>query len=140
MDYKWPDLKLKISCSSWTYIRSIANDLWENLWCWWYLTWLKRTEIENLKLENAIEKDEISEEKILSLDKFLDFPKIFLDEEILERMNFWQRISVENEEIFNDKKNISFSKEIFFSIYDKKENFIWVWKTFDWILKKEIFI
>jgi hypothetical protein len=39
-----------------------------------------------LKLEDAIEKDEISEEKIIPLDKILDFEKLFLDDKILERM------------------------------------------------------
>jgi len=151
LDYKWPYLKLKITCSSWTYIRSIANDLWENLWCGWYLTWLKRTEIEDLKLEDAIEKDEISEEKILPLDKFLDFEKLFLDEKILERMSFWQKISVEklkleknflelNKKFLDNKKNLSEEKEKNFMIYDENKKFFWVGKIFWWILKKEIFI
>ena len=71
LKYNWPDLKLKIKCSSWTYIRSIAHDLWEKLWCWWYLNWLIRTEIENFTLKDAIEKDEISLEKIIPIDDFL---------------------------------------------------------------------
>ena len=150
--YKWPNLKLKIKCSSGTYIRSIANDLWESLWCWWYLTALKRTEIEDFKLENAIEKDEISEEKIIPLENFLDFEKIFLDEKILERMNFWQKISVEKlflDENFLEKnkkifwwweKNFPSNEEKFFRIFNFNGKFFGVWKIFWGILKKEVFI
>jgi len=158
LDFQYPKLSLKITCWSWTYIRSIANDLWENLWCWWYLTWLKRTAIEDLKLEDAIEKDEISEEKIIPLDKILDFEKLFLDDKILERMWFWQKISIEklkleknflenNKNFLDNEKNFSLDKEKFFRIYNEsfEENrdergFIWIWVLFDGVLKSKVFI
>lgn len=54
LNYSFPYLELKISCSSGTYIRSLANDIGEKLNCGGYIEELKRTRIGNFSLENAV--------------------------------------------------------------------------------------
>ena len=53
LDYAWPDLKFRVTCSSGTYIRSLAHDLGEKLGCGAYLTQLRRTRIGEYKIEDA---------------------------------------------------------------------------------------
>ena len=62
LDYSWPLLKLKVGCSSGTYIRTLANDLGQELGCGAYLTTLVRTKIGFFTLNKAKElNDFISE-------------------------------------------------------------------------------
>lgn len=66
LDYNWPDLKFRVTCSSGTYIRSLAHDLGEKLGCGAYLTELRRTRIGEYKVEDA-KKLEVSENPPTSL-------------------------------------------------------------------------
>jgi len=87
LDYVYPKIKLKAKVSAWTYIRSIANDLWELLWTWWYVSFLRRTKIWNLDISQARNISNIKE-----LDLYDLFPKeriISLDEYILSKINNW---------------------------------------------------
>ncbi len=59
LEYEWPNLKIKIHCSSGTYIRSLAHDIGEKLDCGAYLEELKRTRIGKYKLEDAVDLDKI---------------------------------------------------------------------------------
>jgi tRNA pseudouridine55 synthase len=54
LDYNWPMLKIEVTCSSGTYIRSLANDIGEKLGCGGYLNDLKRTKINEFKVEQAL--------------------------------------------------------------------------------------
>jgi tRNA pseudouridine55 synthase len=54
LDYNWPTLKIEVTCSSGTYIRSLANDIGEKLGCGGYLNDLKRTKINEFKVEQAL--------------------------------------------------------------------------------------
>ena len=66
-DYENQILRLNISCSKGTYIRTIVNDLGEMLGCGAVMFELTRTEAASMKLENALDlketlqKDEIIE-------------------------------------------------------------------------------
>jgi len=60
LKYSWPKLKLKIKCSSGTYIRSLADDIGTKLGCGAYLTNLKRTEIGKLKLKKATSLEKLT--------------------------------------------------------------------------------
>lgn len=61
--YVWPLLKIKIKCSSGTYIRSLAYDIGIKLGCGGYLNELERTAIGDFKISDALDikkfKDEI---------------------------------------------------------------------------------
>jgi len=52
-------VKIKVKCSSGTYIRSLAHDIGKELGCGAYLNELERTAIGNYKIEDAIEIEEL---------------------------------------------------------------------------------
>lgn len=58
--YEWPELKFLVSCSSGTYIRTLAYDIGEKLKCGAYLTGLRRTRIGQFELEKAKTLEELS--------------------------------------------------------------------------------
>ncbi|MBU2566413.1 tRNA pseudouridine(55) synthase TruB [Patescibacteria group bacterium] len=51
--YEYPILKFYVTCSSGTYIRSLANDIGDQLGCGAYLTDLRRTRIGEFTIEQA---------------------------------------------------------------------------------------
>lgn len=52
LEYNFPRLRLKLDVSSWTYIRTISNFIWEKMWMWWTLIFLQRTTINNISIFN----------------------------------------------------------------------------------------
>lgn len=50
LDYKFPELRLRLDVGSWTYIRSIWHWLWEQFWLWWILTMLRRIRVGEYEL------------------------------------------------------------------------------------------
>lgn len=90
ISYSYPDLFLKATVSAGTYIRSIAVDLWEIIWTWWYIKTLRRTSIWHLWLDKAISIDDL--EKWVSLnDKDLFPNNLFIElwDEDLKAINNW---------------------------------------------------
>jgi len=63
LSYDKPFLEFKVTCSSGTYIRSLANDLGEKLGCGAYLVELRRIEIGDFSVNEA-EKIDIQPRKI----------------------------------------------------------------------------
>lgn len=61
LNYSFPYLEIKVSCSSGTYIRSLANDIGEKLKCGGYVEELRRTKIENFFVKNAIPPKKINQ-------------------------------------------------------------------------------
>ncbi len=60
LDYKWPNLEIKVKCSKGTYIRSLAHDLGCKLKTGAYLQELKRTKIGDYDLDSAHRLEEVS--------------------------------------------------------------------------------
>lgn len=60
--YKWPNLKIRINCSSGTYIRSLAYDIGRKLNCGAYLNELCRITIGNFKVEDSIDLKKLTQE------------------------------------------------------------------------------
>lgn len=87
--FDYPSLIIRAKVSVWTYIRSIAYDLWKILWTWWYVKTLKRTKVGNFGIEICQNLDTFDSDK--KLDENLVFPWciISLDEIILEKINNW---------------------------------------------------
>lgn len=98
ISFNYPELHLKAKVSAGTYIRSIAKDLWEILWTWGYITFLRRTQIWNLSLEFAQTLDDFYKEKSLK-DEVL-FPK-----ERFIKLSEWELIDINNWKII--KNNFS---------------------------------
>ncbi|MDD4995028.1 MAG: tRNA pseudouridine(55) synthase TruB [Patescibacteria group bacterium] len=60
--YAWPALAFSVSCSSGTYIRSLAHDLGTALGTGAYLTALRRTEIGRIPVLRAVNLEKINRE------------------------------------------------------------------------------
>jgi tRNA pseudouridine55 synthase len=58
LDYKLPVLKIRITCSKGTYIRSLANDIGLSLNSGAYLASLRRTKIGDFSVEDAMKIEE----------------------------------------------------------------------------------
>lgn len=54
LSYAYPNLRLRIACSSGTYIRSLAHDLGDVLRCGAYLSNLRRTSVGEWSVESAV--------------------------------------------------------------------------------------
>lgn len=59
IDYEWPNLNIKIDCSTGTYIRTLARDIGEALGTGAYCDQLRRTKIGDYSVENAIFPNDI---------------------------------------------------------------------------------
>jgi tRNA pseudouridine55 synthase len=94
VDWKSPDLTLDISCSSGTYIRSIANDLGQALGVGGHIVGLVRTATGPFTLDDAHELDSLQNLRPLSFlqlmrptdDALLEWPEIKLDAEGANRI------------------------------------------------------
>ncbi|MFA6993926.1 MAG: tRNA pseudouridine(55) synthase TruB [Patescibacteria group bacterium] len=60
LDYSYPILKLRVACTSGTYIRSLAHDLGQKLGCGAYLEKLERTKVGGFSLVNAVRPSELT--------------------------------------------------------------------------------
>ncbi|MEO5927643.1 MAG: tRNA pseudouridine(55) synthase TruB [Patescibacteria group bacterium] len=58
--YEWPELDFRVSSSSGTYIRSLADDIGEKLGCGAYLTALRRTRIGTADIKDAKTLEELA--------------------------------------------------------------------------------
>ena len=96
LDFSYPKLKLEAEVSAWTYIRSIAMDLWNIIWTWWYISFLRRTKIWQLDLKNAQKIDSFDKNKYLNIEELFDKKRfIKLDNDILQKINNWLKIKQE---------------------------------------------
>lgn len=118
ISYNYPNLELRMQVSAWTYIRSIAYDLWQLLWTWWYISKLKRTKIWTLDLSLWQDLEDFDEKNILDIKKiFKEENFITLEDNILEKLNNWLKI----------QKKLDFE--------EKKDLFVYNWKQITNIIK-----
>jgi len=106
VDFNYPSLSLRAEVSAWTYIRSIASDLWSILWTGWYITKLRRTKIGDLAIDLWNKIDDLENIKALKVeDLFKNKKFIQLEEDILVKINNWLKIKgkfdfIKNEDLF----------------------------------------
>ncbi len=65
-------LKYTVSCSKGTYVRSLCEDIAEKLGTYGTMTALRRTVTGEFEIKDSISIEEISEEKIISMEKLFD--------------------------------------------------------------------
>ena len=70
LDYNYPFLKLSVTCSKGTYIRSLGNDLGLKLGCGAYLTELRRIRSGNFQIEQSLSLSDIENNPEL-IEKYL---------------------------------------------------------------------
>jgi len=61
LDYSYPELKIQVSCSKGTYIRSIASEIGEKLRCFAHLIALQRIRSGNFHLKDCIDAKSLTE-------------------------------------------------------------------------------
>jgi tRNA pseudouridine55 synthase len=92
-DFNYPSLSLKAEVTAWTYIRSIAADLWEILWTGWYITKLRRTKIGNLDISLWQLLDDVDWSTSLDIrELFKNKEFIKLDDDVLVKINHWLKV------------------------------------------------
>ena len=112
LDYKYPEISLKAEVSAWTYIRSIAQDLWEILWTGWYITKLRRIKVGDLDISLSQSLEDFKQDNVLGIKElFKNKNFIKLEKEILNKIDNWMRVKWDfnfpvNQDLFvynNDK-------------------------------------
>lgn len=77
LEFNYPQVTIRAKVAAGTYIRSIAFDLWEIIGSGWYVSFLRRTKIDELKVEDAQNLDKFDE------TKYFDDKKLFWDEKFI---------------------------------------------------------
>ncbi len=96
LSYKYPNAKLRIACSTGTYIRSIAHDLGQMIRSGGYLTGLRRTKVGPWSLKDAKEKDTVAWGHVIPLKELLaEFPRHDLSDEEWKNIQHGKSIEVE---------------------------------------------
>lgn len=60
LDHSKSEIEIRVKCSKGTYVRALARDIGKKLGCGAHLTFLKRTQIGDYKLEDAISPSELN--------------------------------------------------------------------------------
>lgn len=130
LDYNYPKLKLKAEVSAWTYIRSIAADLWELIWTGWYISFLRRTKIWKLDISLSQKLEDFDKNRYLDIeDLFSNKEFITLEDSILKKIDNWLKITW--------KFDFDINKELFIINNNQVTNIV----IYDWeqlIPKKKI--
>ncbi len=97
LSWQDPYLQLEMTCSSGTYVRSLAHDLGQVLGCGGHITALKRTAIGDYSLSQATPLDHLHQEtwtnNLLPADSAVQhLPRMTLSEEESARMKVGQRL------------------------------------------------
>lgn len=66
--YKYPYLEFDITCSSGTYIRSLAHDIGAGLGTGAYLTELKRTRVGNFIIRDSMKLNDVTDKDLIPLE------------------------------------------------------------------------
>ena len=99
ISYGYPNAKLRITCSSGTYIRSVAHDLGQLLRCGAYLENLRRTSVGSWKLDDAHKLEDVAWGQVIPLKEIMTvFPRIDLDQKQFEDIGHGKVIDIQIEE------------------------------------------
>ncbi len=89
LDYRYPELRMRVACSAGTYIRSLANDLGEVLRCGAYLSGLRRTKVGEWHVADAKPTTAANWADVLPLkDVLVSLPKTDITPEQYQELRF----------------------------------------------------
>lgn len=122
LSYFYPCAKFRAKVSAWTYIRTIAYDLWNFFGTWAYVTELRRTKVWNLDLGSSQTLENFDKDKFFDL-KLLFKNKNFieLDLEVLNELNLWKKVEI--------KKDYKIGEEMFVFDWKNVTNIV----VYDWV-------
>lgn len=116
VSYAWPFLRLKIHCSSGTYIRSLAHDLGKILGCGGYIEELRRIVISSWKVQDALS---FSSLQIENIHKSLKYPHLFFADWPQIQLNDQEYIHLANGGYIENKLFFPVSQKHSFRVHDK---------------------
>jgi len=121
LEWAPPEAVLDVYCSSGTYVRSLANDLGDDLGTGAYLIGLRRTKSGRFTLRDAVPLRQLQDAflagewaqyLIPAAEALADWPGIELDEEMVEKVRHGHRIPAgDNVEELIDPANHPFAEE-----------------------------
>ena len=105
LDYQSPFLRLHVSCSKGTYIRTLGEDIGRALGCGAHLSELRRIAVANLQVSEAITYAALNEDAENNRQQHLkpvdalitNCPKIILNEQLATRFMHGQRLALGKE-------------------------------------------
>lgn len=88
LSYEAPDARVRVTCSSGTYVRSLCHDVGQALGCGAALASLRRLAVGRHRIEDALPLDSFTspdsvEARLLSMGDALDLPAAVLDDEAI---------------------------------------------------------
>lgn len=104
LSYTYPTAKLRAKVSAWTYVRTIAYDLWTFFGTWAYVTELRRIKVWSLDLSFSQTLENFDKNNFLDL-KILFKNKNFieLDSDILNELDLWKKVKIERDYKIGDE-------------------------------------
>ena len=120
---------IKAEVTKGCYIRSLINDIGEELGTHAIMTSLTRTKQGNIPIEEAVslEDFENGELKLLSIEEVLDIPKIQVNDSLAFKIK--NGVKIKNDWDIKDKVLFK-NKNHLLGIYEVEENHLRVWKNF----------
>lgn len=81
LNYEAPDARVRVRCTSGTYVRSLCHDVGQDLGCGGALATLRRTMVGKFSVEDAAPMDSFTgeaaiQERLISMDTALDLPEV----------------------------------------------------------------
>ena len=120
LQYKEDKLKLKIKCSKGTYVRTLAEDIGAQLNVGAYLAGLRRTNIGNFSIENALDIEKVEKTKEEDRVKFLLLPEALLGKYEKIILSFHEENAIKDGKIIEQKTKIPG----LYRLYGVNNNFI----------------
>jgi len=122
-------VKFEVICSKGTYIRTLCNDIGDELGCGAHLLNLVRKKVGNFSIEDSLNLEELKKEKslgkryLISMDSALDeLDKIIVKSEATKTVLNGGIIS--SEQIIEIPNGLKIRKNNFFKIFDLEGNFL----------------
>ena len=124
-----PIVKFEVICSKGTYIRTLCNDIGNELGCGAHLSNLVRKKVGNFSIEDSLNLEELKKEKVLgkryliSIDSALEeFNKITVKSEAIKTVLNGGVIS--SEQIVEIPEGLKTRKNKFVKVFDEKGNLL----------------
>lgn len=126
-------IEFRVACSKGTYIRSLCEDIAKRLDTAGYMSELRRTQVGDFKIINAVTIDELEEDKKLIEQKFITLEELFQDKDSIELDN--RKLEL----FLNGVKLTQKYEDGIYKIYHEK-NFIGIGVIENCLLKRDIIL
>lgn len=122
-------LKYTIHCSKGTYVRTVCEEIAEKLGTVGTMTNLRRIKSGKFSIDTACKLEEISKDKIITIDKLFDKEIILNDKELFKLLNGIELVYNMNDDMYK-----------VYTLEDESKKFIGIAKMKDKRLKREIIL